>query len=998
MAELEPEPQAPPKDVPAATSSDLAPMFGQLLQLVREQNKMMAEQGKTLKEHSTMLETLKTDALKNDQAMEGRSLRDRLTWNVLRKEAVAKTKEKVDEWKDLMQLSLVFNAIFLTVVTAFIAPVIQAFTSSLTNTTSDPSSKPPLPPLSTQLVALFFYLALIVSILNAVLCVLGMQWASRLLAIPLGKDDLERTLAHEKRKALAEGKLLSLMGVLFWTLLLSIGFFIVGLLIQVWALSFSCSKPSFVLIVAAAISTGLSVTILGVILSTTYHAAITENSPFESPLSAAMRPALQWFKSLTKTQENGPNEPVVDIDDENEDRDFDYMVNPILVDKLVKVEEEDTDSVNALKTYARLVLNTTDAEVLERAVPSFEIGEWYSARDKLWDVFLAVRERFLATDTSFRVKETMHKQLVYCRQWSGWADARWRSRDLKGNAITRWCGHQCKNLGQRSRESHRQFFSAWVFFTSLDPNNENLRGYPDASYQESVARVLSSFHSDGELGDRRDVFDSAVKECNSLLEDGRSDDVMLILSRGDRSSLLRSLLRNPHIPWDDGVDGILGRIKEVVAFIISGKEAAVLVELADLKFFSDLSGIGPVGISSDLPVIEFLGSLIPSLPPTFTVPRSFDLTPTLALFLRYQPYIEDSLSAYSETLIYFLDHGGFEHLSSLCPAYDFFQLCIGLPSDDDLERTNRRDRARFYLEQHGALVALPPPSPEELQNLVDALQSYQNDMASEDLEKNCVDAVIECDYLAREGSQAEIKLLFSQVDRISLLGLLIRNPHFSGRQISALIPLVMEGNEPQHIHAASALLANSPPMAPSDGDLPILTFLASLIPFLPPDYNVPPQFDLSRILALFTGRHLNRQTWRKNSDALMHYLHRGAFDALSDQDSVREFLNICANRPYWWMEDWSQDQRTSILTRERAIELKKKLEERDAARAAALYAADDPTDSRRPEEEDKPPSLALRIWDAVTRRLGDIWRWKGNGGVPATADDIEMALRDQGKT
>lgn len=65
MADPEPDPQALPKDVPATTSGDLAPMFGQMLELMREQNKMMAEQGKTLKEHSTMLETLKTDALKS---------------------------------------------------------------------------------------------------------------------------------------------------------------------------------------------------------------------------------------------------------------------------------------------------------------------------------------------------------------------------------------------------------------------------------------------------------------------------------------------------------------------------------------------------------------------------------------------------------------------------------------------------------------------------------------------------------------------------------------------------------------------------------------------------------------------------------------------------------------------------------------------------------------------------------------------------------------------
>ncbi|KZT31197.1 hypothetical protein SISSUDRAFT_1067979 [Sistotremastrum suecicum HHB10207 ss-3] len=491
----------PELPAPATANGDLGAKFDKMIELMQHQNELIADQGKTLKSHSTMLETLKTDALKNDQAMEGRSLRDRLTWNVLRKEAVAKTKEKVDEWKDLMQLSLVFNAIFLTVVTAFIAPVIQAFTSTATNSTSDSSSKPALPPLPTQFVALFFYLALIVSILNAVLCVLGMQWASRLLAIPIGKDDLERTLAHEKRRALAEGKLLPLMGVLFWTLLLSIGFFIVGLLIQVWALSFSCSKPSFVLVVAGAISTGLSVLILGVILSTTYHAAITENSPFESPLSAAMRPALHWFRShilrkdAPKTYEK--DEGVAESQKKS-------------VDELIRTDEKDTDNVKALKTYARLVLNTTDAEVLERTVPSFEIGEWYNAGVELWDVFLAVRERFLATDTSFRVKETVKKQLVYFREWSGWRAGPWWRDYLEGNAITRWCRNEFNDLAPRSHESHRQFFSAWVFFTSLDPQNEDLRGYQPESYEESVARVLTSFDGNGELGDRENVFRSAT--------------------------------------------------------------------------------------------------------------------------------------------------------------------------------------------------------------------------------------------------------------------------------------------------------------------------------------------------------------------------------------------------------------------------------------------------------------------------------------------------------
>ncbi|KZT32270.1 hypothetical protein SISSUDRAFT_1133257 [Sistotremastrum suecicum HHB10207 ss-3] len=965
----------PPKEAPAATSSDLAPMFGQMLELMREQNKMMAEQGKTLKEHSTMLETLKTDALKNDQPFEKRSLKDRLTWGILRKEAVAKAKEKVDEWKDLMQLSLVFNAIFLTVVTAFIAPVIQAFAATPTNSASGSSSKPSLPPLTTQFVALFFYLALIVSILNAVLCVLGMQWASRLLAIPLGKDDLERTLAHEKRRALAEGKLLPLMGVLFWTLLLSIGFFIVGLLIQVWALSFSCSSPSFVLVVAAAISTGLSVIILGVILSTTYHAAITDNSPFESPLSAAMRPALQWFRSHIQRKDA----PKTSVKDEGAPE-----TPKKSVDELIRTEETDSDSVKALKTYARLVLNTTDAEVLERTVPSFEIVEWYSAGDTLWDVFSAVRERFLATDTSFRVKETVHKQVVYCREWSGWTDeyGRWRS-DLEGNAITRWCRDQCKDLVDRSHESHRQFFPAFVFFTSLDPHNKDLRGYPwEQSYEESVARVLSSFDQNGELGDRWDVFYSAVIECSSLLEDDRLVDVTRILSSGDRSSILRSLLRNPWYVWDG--------IKDIVALITGGNEIAVLEEMAE--FFSNLPDIKPV--DDDLLVIHFLESLIPSLPPTFTVPQSFNLIPTLTLLLRYQSRIEDSLLRYSDTLLYFLDHGGLKQLSSLRPAHDFFQLCLTQSSNDQLDTVS--DRARFYLsEHHEAFTPLPGPSDQELEDLVNALVAYKESMSSQHLQESFVDAALGCDCLIREQKKNEVQGILLRVGYLPILEAFIRDPRLRLKHISSLVLLTKEEEEHTYLRDLSPAITDPSLSDHPDACQRIIELLAFLLQHLPSDFTVPREFDLSQTFSLFMRTWPDRDTWRKFSDTLIQYLDHGALEALSDNSSVQPFLDLCVQPSLEMMLDWDREQRTSNSTSKRAAELRKKLHELDAAQSSPEGTRlDDGANPPESMNEIREPHRTVmpRVWQAFVSGLGGLVRLQRNERK-ARGGDLELALQ-----
>ncbi|KZT32019.1 hypothetical protein SISSUDRAFT_625860 [Sistotremastrum suecicum HHB10207 ss-3] len=608
------------------------------------------------------------------------------------------------------------------------------------------------------------------SICNSVMCVLGLQWAGRLLSTPLGRTNLERALNRERRKVLAQQRLLPLMGVLFWTLLLSIAFFVIGFLVQFWALSFSFDERAPILIIGAVVATALALTILGVILATTYHATVHENSPFESPLSSASIAISAWLARMTQKSkkksakgrgwyqssliishlnglrgriqhfarrishwinpslslESSSNESSEDAEEScNETVSEEDGVKEEPIEALTKENEEDDATVQALKAYARLVLNTNDAEVLERAVPSFEIGQWYSAGVELWDLFLAVRERFLATDTSFRVKETVTQQLVYFMQWSGWRNGyTWRD-DLEGNAITRWCTDQCKNLVDRSHESHRQFFFTFVFLTSLDPHNSDLRGSPYDSYERTVARVLCSFDRGGELilGFRENVFSSAVQECRPLLRDAKSDDVTRILSIGDRSSIIRSLLRNPHISWD--------YIGEMVALITRGNEVAILEELAE--FFCNVPDMKPVGIfSRDLLVIDFLGSLIPSLPPRFTLPRSFDLTPTLSLLLRYQSKVK-SLERYIDTLLYFLDHDGFEQLSSLRPAHDFFRLCLTRSSNHQLDK-NVSDRARFYLsEHHGAFTPLPRPSDQDFEEFGDAILAYARDVTSQEL-------------------------------------------------------------------------------------------------------------------------------------------------------------------------------------------------------------------------------------------------------------------------
>ncbi|KZT33081.1 hypothetical protein SISSUDRAFT_443731 [Sistotremastrum suecicum HHB10207 ss-3] len=93
-------------------------------------------------------------------------------WSAVYEVATTKMKEEADEWKGLMDVSLVFIAIFLAVLTAFLVPAAQnllpppSSTSTGSNATSSP---PPLPPQSDENVCALYYLALIMAMCNAVL-------------------------------------------------------------------------------------------------------------------------------------------------------------------------------------------------------------------------------------------------------------------------------------------------------------------------------------------------------------------------------------------------------------------------------------------------------------------------------------------------------------------------------------------------------------------------------------------------------------------------------------------------------------------------------------------------------------------------------------------------------------------------------------------------------------------------------------------------------------
>ncbi|KZT34450.1 hypothetical protein SISSUDRAFT_1065321 [Sistotremastrum suecicum HHB10207 ss-3] len=978
------------EDRPPDPISSSPSKFDQLLELINWQNYLISKQSRalyaqnegiqaelraqlhTMNKQTTMLQALETDATKDDKAYEGRKLGDAQTWNALDKETLAKIKVMVEEWREVMQISLVFIALFLTVVTAFISPVIQIFT---TPPDSSSGSKAPLPTVPTQLVALFYYLALITSISNSVLCVLGMQWGARLIATPLGKTNLERALARERRMLSAEGKMRYLMGVLVWTLLISIGFFVLGFLIQLWELTFSFAGSAPILIVGGVLVTGLSLVILGIISVTTLHAALTDNSPFESPLSNAMKPLLRWIRRRVQKQGHRQTEGHMDMSRRGEPK---GTTDTQDVGALIRWKKDDAPDMLALKTYAKLVLSTNDVEVLERAVPSFEFGEWYAARHSLLPVFDALRERFLATDTSFRVKETVHKQLVYMKDWEGWKDrGEWR-KDLKANELTRWCQDQCCELIDSSSGSRRDFFPPFALFASLEEDNDDLRQLASYSNEECVARILCTFDSDEELGDRKAIFRRAVMACDRLVSDGRTDDVTAILSYVHRGSVLRSLIRNPDLWWF--------RIRELATFIVKANEFEILYEMSD--FFSNLPEMSLVSDDDDpLLVCEFLEDIIRNSPSNFATPHSLDLSPVLdfvdqnSLFKRY-----------SKTLIYYLDQGGLDNLSDLQPALKLWENCRDVHNDVG----TADEVVTFYENYHYCFISLPPLSSNECDDLAHNICALMT-IPTDDLpNKNFKRPILELSDLDDQQKQAVVTSILSKAQRSDFVTLLIKKSHLPWNRVQDLVLSAAKDHELEILSAMSDSRAFD--------DLgnhvaAMLNFLGCLIPSLPSDVCVPSSFDLSSVVLNITRRKRDRQAWRKHSDTIIFYLDHGAFDQIRSNylDDAAHLFNICTVDSQK-MKKWKDEERTSEHTRQRAMFYREKLKARaaqdpDSALAAILRPY-------FPEGFDQPPPVVtdepqLSQKQAAPTSRFQKWRNTFRNAPPSTTlldngSDIEL--------
>ncbi|KZT33801.1 hypothetical protein SISSUDRAFT_1132326 [Sistotremastrum suecicum HHB10207 ss-3] len=289
------QPMKPDIEPNTCTIALLGDHFGKLIAVVEKLNVTMQGQKSTmdkvestLVDHGKKFDILTREVLNNDQPYDQKDLDDENTCMALYDMAMAKTKEKADEWKETMEVTLIFIALFSAVLTAFLVPATQALlpTSSISgNLTSSSLPPPPQPPRSAEVICAIYYLSLIIAIIIAVLCALGRRWVRKLTIKPNVKTWRERMLWHIERMRRAEGWLQTLMEVIYWQLLSSIGLFMGGLLYQLWNVSQLFEERASILRSTWALGVIFVCSVMFTMISTTYHAVRYQGSVFEGLIS-----------------------------------------------------------------------------------------------------------------------------------------------------------------------------------------------------------------------------------------------------------------------------------------------------------------------------------------------------------------------------------------------------------------------------------------------------------------------------------------------------------------------------------------------------------------------------------------------------------------------------------------------------------------------------------------------------------------------------------------
>ncbi|KZT32180.1 hypothetical protein SISSUDRAFT_1067128 [Sistotremastrum suecicum HHB10207 ss-3] len=393
----------------------------------------------------------------------------------------------------------------------------------------------------------------------------------------------------------------------------------------------------------------------------------------------------------------------------------------------IRVKREFMHEMSQMTTiYLELIAEASDPILLERAAASFRYRDLVQYGEGPRDQFEKAYSRLMATDTSFRVRETVSAQLS---RFSVWATQRRKEIDRKRESraveerLAReghetWIARSKKReeeAKQDDEEEHRAFrLTAFLrqqqtddiysYFVASKENYLELLDLFSLPRDKLLAECICINNHNIFFGYPGDIFCWSLNRCVDLLDAHKADDITRILSHVDLFSAVRSVIRAKRY---------ITRYDDVLSLIIGDRRTDVLHFLAEFISRSarrDWILVDPLAASS-----AFLITV--GYPPQF--PSDLDISSIVTHVARNPSW--ENWHKVSDVVIAYLVQCDISTLSDRSGIYHFLQQCVHLefsspfegPDHPDIRRATpeTRDTALTLLNQYEALFVLLPPSP-----------------------------------------------------------------------------------------------------------------------------------------------------------------------------------------------------------------------------------------------------------------------------------------------
>ncbi|KZT35740.1 hypothetical protein SISSUDRAFT_1130881, partial [Sistotremastrum suecicum HHB10207 ss-3] len=244
---------------------------------------------------------------------------DEQGWSVAMKGAMQRLRERVKMWRDGLDTTLLFIALFSAIITAFLLQTLQNLTITpdqqnnqdmimkLINIIVDiaamnglqvPEVTPPdqfQAARSDEISASVWYTSLVTSIVCAALAAFTKYQMPDLEDIPseVGQKFIAKVMQIKERTALAKWLLSPTLKAIHWTLIGSIALFMGGLIYQLW--NTLEGLQSTVLFATSILDTIIGALLALFMIAVTLHAIFSPESPFETAFSQLLRFASKFL-------------------------------------------------------------------------------------------------------------------------------------------------------------------------------------------------------------------------------------------------------------------------------------------------------------------------------------------------------------------------------------------------------------------------------------------------------------------------------------------------------------------------------------------------------------------------------------------------------------------------------------------------------------------------------------------------------------------------------